>query len=150
MQELIDLILKNVNQVPKCGIPGSLVVFEPNAYPILTGDDTSSVIFAAAEFGNGRVFAVSHELYIENFLKYPNEFGFLWPNIKRWLTRQDLNDTEIKNIQEYSSVSDIPSSTKLINWVGTHNKTDMFIAQFLKNYLSKGGSVICGVCPWGN
>ena len=44
MEDSIKEILKGVNIIPKCGNPGTLIVFEHKlAYPILTGDDTSSV-----------------------------------------------------------------------------------------------------------
>jgi hypothetical protein len=46
MEDSIKEILKGVSIVPKpkCGNPGTLIVFEHKlAYPVLTGDDTSSV-----------------------------------------------------------------------------------------------------------
>lgn len=101
MEDIINAILKGVEAVPKCGCPGTLIVFDQkNAFPILTGDDLSSVVFAAAEYGNGRIFATSHEAFLTNFQKYPEDFGVLWNNIKSWLLRdKPINDDEIKSIE---------------------------------------------------
>ena len=154
MNEAIDEILDDVKRVPILGRPGTLTVFDPNAYPILTGNDKSSIIFGAAEVGLGRIFVVSHELYIYNFLREDNnsnsELKLLWKNIKKWLTRRDEATTaNIPGVEEFESVLDIPEDVKLIKWIGTQNKTEIFINQLIKKYLTNGGSIICGVCPWG-
>ena len=53
MEISINEILKNVSKVPEHGnpSPGTLIVFESNAFPQLTGDDTSSIVFAAPDVG---------------------------------------------------------------------------------------------------
>lgn len=103
MENTIDAILKGVDYVPKCvRNPGTITVFDSKtAYPILTGDDSSSVVFAAAEYGNGRIFVTSHELFLTHFLKSPNnEFDVLWANIKKWLLRDNyLEDELIKSVE---------------------------------------------------
>lgn len=148
MEEALRNILSGVRSVPKYGQPGSLVVFEQNAYPILTGDDTSSVLFAAAEIGQGRVFVCTHELYIEHFLEYTNEVRQLWKNVKFWLTKgKFVRNQDIQSISNYQSVVDIPEDVKLIKWLGTDNKTELFINQFLKKYISNGGAVLCAMSP---
>lgn len=151
MEQAINFILNNVKYVPKCGNPGSLIVFDPNAYPILASNDINSVIFAAAEFGKGRVFVTSHELYLENFIKYNKEFGTLWFNIKTWLNHGELvDDKEIEDISDYESVNDIlKNNVKIVKWVGTCHKNENFISNLLKRYVFNGGAVICGICPWG-
>lgn len=151
MEDSIKNILRNVTSVPKCGNPGTLVVFDSNAYPILTGDDTSSVVFAAAEVGLGRIFVTSHELYIENFLNNTIELEPLWTNIKSWLTKgKGVLNHEIKSIESYESVMDIPEDVRVVKWIGTQNKTELFISQFLKKFITMGGSLVCAVCPWGS
>jgi hypothetical protein len=150
MYKKINEILANVDSVPKCGNPGTLICIESNSFPILTGEDTSSVIFAAAEYGRGRVFVVSHQLFIENFLSYSNNFGVIWNNIKKWLLHgESIEDEEIENIEKYDSIVEISSNVKLIKWIGFHSKTELFISQFLKKFVSNGGAVICGISPLG-
>jgi hypothetical protein len=34
-------------------------------------------------------------------------------------------------------------------WSGAVNKTSLFLEQLLEQYVSLGGSVLCGICPWG-
>lgn len=152
MEERINSILDKVRFVPKCGAPGNLVVFGPTAFPILTGNDLSSVIFAAAEYGNGRVFVTSHELYLTNFTKYPKEFSNLWKNIKTWLSKNQIIDEEndIKNIEEFTSSSELLKlAPKIVVWSGHVHKNEMFVDQLLKKYVQYGGAVLCGLCPWG-
>ncbi|RNA39892.1 TRPM8 channel-associated factor 2-like [Brachionus plicatilis] len=152
MEKVINSILNEVKYVPKCGAPGNLVVFGPNALPILTGSDCSSVIFAAAEYGKGRVFVTSHELYLTNFTKFPKEFSNLWQNIKNWLTKDQIIDDEndIKNIEDFTSSSElIKSAPKIVKWNGSAHINEIFVDQFLKKYVQNGGSVLCGLCPWG-
>ena len=160
MNEAIDEILENVHRVPLLGRPGTLTVFDGNAYPILSGNDKSSVVFAAAQVGLGRVFVVSHELYIYNFVRPradvkvaadATELKQLWQNVKRWLTRRDPAETDddVPGVEQFDSVLDIPDTVKLVKWIGIHNKTEIFINQLLKKYLMNGGSVLCGFCPWG-
>jgi hypothetical protein len=148
MEEALRNILSGVRSVPKYGQPGSLVVFDQNAYPILTGDETGSVLFAAAEIGQGRVFVCTHELYIEHFLEYTNEVRQLWKNVKFWLTKgKFVRNQDIQSISSYQSVVDIPEEVKLIKWLGTDNKTELFINQFLKKFIANGGAVLCAMSP---
>ncbi|CAF0709194.1 unnamed protein product [Brachionus calyciflorus] len=149
MEKAIQVILDNVIYVPKCGNPGSLIVYGSNAYPILAFE-TSSVIFAAAEYGKGRVFVTSHELYLDSFVNYPKDFGKLWSNIKRWLTNGEfVADDQIRNLSEFESVREIiQSKIKIIKWPGNLNKSEIFINQ-LKKYVENGGAIMCGICPWG-
>lgn len=153
MNETVKFLLNGVRTVPKCANPGTLVVFEQTAYPIVCGggkDKSSGVLFAAAEYGKGRVFVVSHESYLDKFAQLPDVFEPLWTNVKHWLTREaNYTDERIRNIEEFETVADIPSDVKLVKWVGVHNKTELFISQLLKKYVLYGGSVVCGVCPWG-
>ena len=86
---------------------------------------------------------------MENFSKYPEYFEPLWSNIKNWLSNGSEND-EIVNLEDIQTVNDIPANVKIVKWVGTVNKTELFINQLLKKFVSNGGSVLCGVCPWGS
>lgn len=126
-----------------------MVVFEPHAYGILTGKDKNSLLFAAAEYGKGRIFTVAHESYLENFDKHPEYFEPLWSNIKRWLVNGELTEDAIANVEQFDSANDIPANVRLLKWIGTVNKTELFINQLLKRFVSGGGAVLCGVCPWG-
>ena len=149
MESPLKEILKNITNVPKYGNPGSLIVFEPNAYPILSISEngTSSIIFAAAEIGQGRIFVTSSDKYIENFFKNSPDSALLWTNIKLWLTRgKFVKNEEIPNISIFDSVSDI--NVQLVKWIGTDtHKSELFLTQLLKKYLMSGGSLICGMCP---
>ena len=53
------------------------------------------------------------------------------------------------SLKEYESVSDIPENVRLLRWNGVINKTELYIAQLLKKFVSNGGAVICGCCAWG-
>ena len=150
MEEAIATILRNVDQVPKCGHPGTFVVFDSHAYPILTGTDSSDILLAAAEYGLGRVIAISHEAYIEKFIKNQQKFEPLWSNIKNWLSKgEPICDEDIKSMESFESISEIDANVKILIWNGTFNKSELFINQLLKKYVSTGGSVLCGICPWG-
>ena len=150
MDDAIKRILDGVDFIPRCGNPGTLVVFEQNAYPILSCGDVNSIIFAGAEVGHGRIFVTTHESYIENFIKSPKDFGKLWSNIKKWLLKgENINDDEILNVENFQTISQIPSNCKMLKWIGTHYKLEKFQKQLFEDYLSKGGSIICGICPWG-
>ncbi len=149
MESPLKEILKNISNVPKYGNPGTLIVFDTNACPILTGDDNSSIVFAAAEIGQGRIFVTSSDKYIENFFKNSSDSALLWTNIKLWLTRgKYVKNDEIINVKCVDSVSDIPQNVQLVKWIGTDtHKSELFLTQFLKKYLINGGSLICGMCP---
>lgn len=149
MDSAIKAIFKNVNEFPKLGYPGNILVFGLNAYPIYASNDTT-VIFAAIEYGNGRIFVASHELYLQKFLKKSSDFQVLWSNIKEWLTNGELieDDRDILSVVDYESISQIPFNAKILYWLGTQNKSDIFIDEML-NYVYNGGRLLCGVCPWG-
>ena len=116
MEEAIIAILNGVDAVPKCGYPGTLIVFDQkNAFPILTGDDSSSVVFAVAEYGNGRIFVTSHEAFLTNFQKFPEDFGTLWGNIKKWLLKEEkIKDEDIKSVEVNNKINLIYFSTIII------------------------------------
>lgn len=154
MDESIRSIFNNVTHVPRCGLPGTFVVFdEVNAFPLLTGPDRCDVIMAGAQYGQGRVLAISHEIYIEKFLKQSHKLQPLWSNVKDWLTRGEINDEDqVVAIENLESVGDLVSGEKnykIVAWNGTIGKSELFVNQLLKKYVFYGGSVLCGICPWG-
>src|SRR6218665_2993570 len=93
-----ERILKGIKVLPKEGVPGRIVVFGKHAEPILTGTNAEDVLVAAAEFGKGRIVAISHTGYSANFThddkKGGGELKEFQDNIKEWLMkgRFDKND----------------------------------------------------------
>ena len=59
-------ILSGVENLPKVGSPGTMVVHGENAEPILTGNTTKDVLLAVAELGQGRIAVFAHDGYTNN------------------------------------------------------------------------------------
>jgi hypothetical protein len=102
------------------------VVFGEKAVPILTGDTASCVVFAAAQYGRGRLFVTGHEAYMAHFVEGTPAFAQLWRNVKRWLlgaaaegaaegAAEDA-DMTIPSIESYELVADIPAHVRLVRW----------------------------------
>lgn len=61
-----EFLLKGVDEISTAGIPGPLVVYGPNAFPVVIDqrDGQTIVMFAAATHGRGRMVALPHDGYL--------------------------------------------------------------------------------------
>jgi hypothetical protein len=152
MEDALRIILEKVEKIPyyidEIHHTGTFVVFDSNAYPIVTSNDSFDVLFAAAEYDGGRIFATSHELYLDKFLELESSDQF-YSNIKSWLSHgeKEITPDNILRIENIESVNDITHNVKIIIWNGIVNKSELFIIQLLKKYVSNGGSILCGASP---
>ncbi|XP_066296637.1 TRPM8 channel-associated factor 2-like [Branchiostoma lanceolatum] len=140
-----DELLKDVDTVPKVGVPGNIVVFGDQAEPILL-DDRGRAIMAAATYGSGRIVAFSHNGYIKQFREGKDKkFETLNRNIRTWLGMKEGDDvTDASNIKD---AAEIPKSGVLLV-AGGGDKGKKLIPDVLK-FVKEGGGLLCGVCPWG-
>ena len=143
-------ILAGVEEVPRLGVPGTIIVFGDDSEPILTNEHAEAFI-AAAEDVKGRIVVFSHTSYTKEFLRSSPHAGFeqLVKNIKSWVTNGTLKtDAEIENLDEYTDFDKIPTTCKLLVWSGSKKKTGTLYKK-LNSWLQDGGALVSGATPWG-
>lgn len=142
-------ILKNVDLVPREGVPGRLAVLGDQAFPILCGDSVSDVVIAAAYHGEGRVAIFTHAGYLNKFAEPPENFMTLMGNLQNWLVNGILKDPkkEILTADGLDCLPDDPA-VKVIVWKGENCSSDKLVSD-IDAFVNKGGALVTGMCPWG-
>ena len=98
---------KGVKTIASPGVPGALVVFGHNAFPVAAGTSgaVKDPVAAAATWGKGRVLIYSHGGYIgNNDLKYKTT-GQLLQNAVNWLAYGTLPSSQKQKIAVVGAIS---------------------------------------------
>lgn len=80
-------LLEGVREIAAPGIPGSLAVYGPDAFPVAAGRTEGSrmaAVVAAARMGRGRIVAFGHDGYFGNAALRAADTGRLLTNSFRW------------------------------------------------------------------
>ncbi|MDQ2732071.1 MAG: hypothetical protein M3Y56_10455, partial [Armatimonadota bacterium] len=103
-------LLAGVHEIAAPGLPGSIAVFGPNAWPVVVGGagkDARESVVAAALAGKGRVVAFGHTSYLDRDALQKADTGRLMLNAIRWVGGK---------AQPEVALSGQPD---LIGWLGT-------------------------------
>src|SRR6218665_4050650 len=144
-----ESILRGIKVLPKYGTPGRIVVFGKQAEPILTGTNSEDVLVAAAEFGKGRIVAISHNAYSVAFSQedqnQESAVKEFHDNLKQWLTKGtfEKNDSII-NAGDEVNLETLKSS-KIVLYNGGGNIYLAHLIEFVRN----GGGLLHTETPWG-
>ncbi|MDP6849466.1 MAG: M60 family metallopeptidase [Planctomycetota bacterium] len=143
-----DFLLKGIDVLPRNGVPGTVSVFGPKAFAILTGGGKQALpMTGASRFGKGRVVIAAH--------------GYVGPaNTPR--DEQDPRSIFAHNVLEWLTVGkkkpkvgtlrSSPEEWKnfdVLLWLGAPDWPDNDWIENLQNYVHAGGSLFAGSCPWG-
>ena len=136
-----DELLHGIDELPKLGAPGEILVFGAHAHAVLV--TSGDVIMAAAEVGAGRLVVMSHEAYLKGFIdgKVESEsVKQLHINIRKWVSRSTYLH---KDHAAYASDNkyDVP----VVVCRGGDSSREAKIS----SYVSNGGGLVYGLCPWG-
>lgn len=158
-------ITRDVHEIAAPGVPGPLVLFGANAFPIVVGRESKDIVMpvvAGTTLGNGRIVAFGHGGYLEAAAMKTLDTGKLIVNAIRWaagkesprilvagneglakeLSSRGLNARDLKGEWE----KDLPWTDVLI--VQTHGLSaaqQQAVIQFVKN----GGGLLAGGLGWG-
>ena len=59
-----EQMLDGIDSIPILGTPGTMAVWGENAFPVIVGQNKSQPVAVAAEYGDGRFFAIAHGSYV--------------------------------------------------------------------------------------
>ena len=151
-------ILGGVERLERHGVPGTLVVFGDEAFPVITANDPPEAMAAAARFGKGRVVAVAHGAYLEPGTLARKESGAarLFSGALRWAADQD-GPLAVGILGADGGLADLLSAEGHIVRPGLD--VDVLIwrsggeeaseQQAIREFVAAGGGLISAVCPWG-
>ncbi|XP_035712096.1 TRPM8 channel-associated factor 3-like [Folsomia candida] len=175
----LQLILDGVNEIYCNGcVPGVMVVFGNNSFPILSGTDNGQMfpIAAASRYGAGRVITASHDSLLSVRPGLVDSDRFLINSINwacNW-TSSDVTGRKAAVLQGYSG------ATNLNNFLNNYTQYDSQILPFsslsnlavlkqfnvlimqnmwqytlednlidiIKQYVSEGGSLVTAMTSW--
>src|SRR6218665_2068810 len=145
-----EIILKGIKVLPKQDVPGRIVVFGKQAEPILTGKSAEDVFVAAAEYGKGRIVAISDHSYSPMFSQDDETLGGALKefhnNLKQWLTKETFQKNDsIINARDEVNLEKIKSS-KIVVYDGGKVKID---PPDLTEFVHNGGALLYCETPWG-
>eukprot|EP00757_Euglenozoa_sp_SAG-D1_P021959 gene21959-1275_t len=132
-------ILDDIKKVgiPIDGLPGPVVPFRPNAFPILTAGRSPRCVAAAATWGRGRVACVGHSNWMRDVdLEDPGKKGRFMANIIRWVAGG-------KPRPRFSKLPPNENSEVVI-WTGEESVDQ----ELLKSWVYNGGGLVCALAPW--
>ncbi|CAL4139916.1 unnamed protein product [Meganyctiphanes norvegica] len=138
LQGVDDVNIGNVD-------PGTIIVYGEHARPVLTTDNPWEVIIAAAVYGHGRIVICSHGSFCTDFIK-PKKSKTFMENIKQWLLNgKECDETEREILD---SLETFPVDKKRLLWKDCNDKDEKFLEE-LDEFISNGGGLFIGHCPWG-
>lgn len=163
-------LLKDVGEISTPGVPGPLVVYGPNAFPVVIDqrDGETTVMVAAATLGKGRLVALSHDGYLGKLLSEHMGTGKLMQNVLLWAAGLDPSraaELRVAVLGRVDLVEWLQSgkvSVKALsgpNWVAQLTGVNVVVADIydasqeelsaLEGYVRKGGGFVAGNLIWG-
>lgn len=163
-------LLKDVEEISTPGIPGPLVVYGPNAFPVVVDvrDGESTVMVAAATLGKGRLVALPHNGYLGKLLSEHVGTGKLVQNALLWAAGLDPGKaTEIRvavlgngELVKLLQTSNVPvKALTPRNWTGQLTGANVVVADIydasreelaaLERFVREGGGLVAANLIWG-
>lgn len=122
--------------VPQLGVPGSIVVFGPNATAIIaTSCQQSQALVGVSKNNRGRVVAFGHDGYIDR-LKNP-----ALDTIISWVGEKTGEVTKLIGEKDWEK-------SNVLLWNGK-DLTEYEVCKIRELVENGDAGLICGVCPWG-
>ena len=133
--------LQGINSIPILGTPGTMAVWGEDSFPVIVGKDASQPIAVAAEYADGRFFAIAHGSYIGG-LKDGNGSQFM-TQVAKWVSQKEAPrfGTLKNNTKNWDDVD-------LLMW-GQNTQLSPENELKLLEWIASGGGVIASACPWG-
>ena len=136
-----EQMLDGIDSIPILGTPGTMAVWEENAFPVIVGQNKSQPVAVAAEYGDGRFFAIAHGSYVAG-VKDGTASKFM-TQVAQWVSQKEnpLIGTLKNNTKNWDDVD-------LLMW-GQNMQLSSEIETKLLKWIEDGGGVIASACPWG-
>lgn len=174
LRETIDrhrqFMLANVGDISTPGIPGPIVVYGPNAFPVVVDqrDGQSTVFVAAALWGKGRLVALPHNGYLGTLLREHAGSGVLARNCLLWAAScesQGISGLRVgvhqnpEILQQLHDGNMAASALPDSGWTGHLEGLNVLIAdlnnttpeerQHLERFVRQGGGILSANLIWG-
>ena len=152
-QDARDCILKDIITLAKVGAPGTCWMGSPSlAWAVLTGDNKDDLLIVAGQLGKGRVVAIAHNGYLDNFAEGSNEnqsIKQLQANIKKWVSNGTYRDDgDVMVLHNDVDKMKMKRAKILVSKAAAVNNKDAIENQALQ-FVKAGGGMVLGSCPWG-
>ncbi|MBI4878543.1 MAG: hypothetical protein HY812_02645 [Planctomycetes bacterium] len=141
-------LLAGVPFLEQRGVPGTVLVFGPSAFAVLTANPRPEAVVAAARFGEGRVLAVAHEGYLaaEALARRESGASRLFHNALGWLAPR-VETPRVGYIDTHRKPATLGEADVLVS-LDTSDLDEETLAA-IRQFVAQGGGLICAVCPWG-
>lgn len=163
VRELLD----GVKSLGKCGVPGRIAAWGPDAFPVLLGDvggDLKAPVVAAATSGPARLVAFGHNGYFGDILGEGDGWR-LMENALRWAANRPKGKLrvgvldnagfaallakrgfEAENVTALERLDKPPAFEVLCGDIREWGAPDM---ARVEKFLDAGGGIVSGVTGWG-
>lgn len=140
-QKAMYKMTKGIDSIPILGTPGTMSVWGDDAFSVIIGNNKSEPVAVAAEYGDGRFFAIAHGSYISG-VQDGTSSKFM-SQVAKWVGNKtnprietlsnDTSNWEVADVLMFGQNTDLTpeNETALLAWV------------------HEGGGVIASACPWG-
>ena len=165
-----QFLLKDVGEISTPGIPGPLVVYGPQAFPVIVDqrDGQSTVLAAGALWDKGRLIALPHNGYLGSLISEHEGTGRLLQNCLVWAASLDQKEASslrvavrghqavLKRLQAAGvPVKELPAR----GWTGQLAGANVVVAdifdttteerQQLEKFIRQGGGLVAANLIWG-
>lgn len=156
-------LLEGVHMVAAPGLPGSLAVYGPTAFPVVVGKadgNTRVPVIAGGRLGKGRVVALAHDGYFNRDALASADTGRFLLDAVRWAAGEEQPRVALIGLpalREYLSAAGMDAKSvspreELTGYrvvVVTHQGLDAAAAERVRAYLEAGGGVVAASTGWG-
>lgn len=156
-------LLEDVDHIAAPGLPGSLAVYGPSAFPLVAGkaDGNARVpVIAAAHLGKGRVVALAHDGYFNLDALRAADTGRLIRSAVAWAAGEEKPRVAVVGLpalREFLVAAGMDA--KLVSpredlagyraVVVTHQGIDAAAAERVRAFVEAGGGVVAASTGWG-
>jgi hypothetical protein len=156
-------LLEGVHTVAAPGLPGSLALYGPTAFPVVVGKaegNTRVPVVAGARLGRGRVVALAHDGYFNRDALESADTGRLLLDAIRWAAGEEkprIALVGLPALREYLSAAGLDAKSinpreELSGYrvvVVTHQRLDAAAAERVRAFVEAGGGVVAASTGWG-
>lgn len=138
-------LLEGVTEIAAPGaLPGSVVAFGPDAFPLVLGGAGGVKrvpMAAAAHWGKGRVFVIAHDAFTSGKKDDVADSGRLLENAIAWAAGAARKPARVGR-----RVTDLSSIDVLVLSGGNPSEDER---KSIAKFVTEGGGQVVGLCPWG-
>jgi len=164
-----DALLDGVSKIAICGVPGSLCLFSPQAFPLVAAshDKKLAAVVAATRLGKGRAVEFGHNGYFGRATLDKDDTGRLFLNAVQWAGTAGEKKGPRVGVRKAGEAQKFLAGKQVDavaldgkDWLAQLKDCNVLVIEAggfspgeelaaVKAFVENGGGIVVAGCPWG-